>query len=58
MRLIEMTNVGVKGLANLKSDVAAIQELRQIEKDIQPDVIHLHSSVAGGLGRLAYKRCV
>lgn len=49
-----MKNVGVKGLTNLKSDIAAIKELRQIEKDVQPDVIHLHSSVAGGLGRLAY----
>lgn len=54
VHLIEMKNVGVKGLANIKSDVAAIKELRQIEKDVQPDVIHLHSSVAGGLGRLAY----
>lgn len=55
VHLIEMKNVGVKGLTNLKSDIAAIKELRQIEKEIQPDVIHLHSSVAGGLGRLAYK---
>lgn len=55
VHLIEMENVGVKGLTNLKSDIAAIKELRQIEKDVQPDVIHLHSSVAGGLGRLAYK---
>lgn len=53
VHLIEMKNVGVKGLTNLKSDIAAIKELRQIEKDVQPDVIHLHSSVAGGLGRLA-----
>lgn len=37
------------------SSIAAIKELRQIEKDVKPDVIHLHSSVAGGLGRLAYK---
>lgn len=54
VHLIEMKNVGVKGLTNLKSDIAAIKELRQIENDVQPDVIHLHSSVAGGLGRLAY----
>lgn len=55
VHLIEMKHVGVKGLTNLKSDIAAIKELRQIEQEIQPDVIHLHSSVAGGLGRLAYK---
>ena len=53
--LIEMKNVGVKGLTNLKSDIAAIKELRQIENDVQPDVIHLHSSIAGGLDRIAYK---
>lgn len=55
VHLIEMKNVGVKGLMNLFADIAAIKELRQIEKQVQPDVIHLHSSVAGGLGRLAYK---
>lgn len=55
VHLIEMKHVGVKRLTNLKSDIAAIKELRQIEQEIQPDVIHLHSSVAGGLGRLAYK---
>lgn len=55
VRLIEMKNVGVQELTNLKSSFAAIKELRKIEKDIQPDVIHLHSSVAGGFGRIAYK---
>lgn len=55
VHLIEMKRVGVKGLTNIKSNIAAIKELRQIEQEIQPDVIHLHSSVAGGLGRLAYK---
>lgn len=55
VHLIEMKHVGVKGLTNLKCDIAAIKELHQIEKQIQPDVIHLHSSVSGGLGRLAYK---
>lgn len=54
IHLVEMKHVGVKGLANLKNDVDAIKELRQIEKNINPDIIHLHSSVAGGLGRLAY----
>lgn len=54
VHLIEMKKVGVKDLTNLRSNIAAIKELRQIEKDVQPDVIHLHSSVAGGLGRLAY----
>lgn len=55
VHLIEMKNVGVKDLTNVKSDITAIKELRQIEKEIKPDVVHLHSSVAGGLGRIAYK---
>lgn len=55
VHLIEMKNVGGKDLTNVKSDITAIKELRQIEKEIKPDVIHLHSSVAGGLGRIAYK---
>lgn len=54
VHLIEMQNVGVKGLFSSKNDIAAIKELRKIEDDIKPDIIHLHSSVAGGLGRIAY----
>lgn len=55
VHLIEMKNMSVKSLTNLGNGIAAIKELREIEKKIKPDVIHLHSSVAGGLGRLAYK---
>lgn len=55
IHLIEMKNVGAKSLMNLRNDIAAIKELVQIERDVRPDIIHLHSSVAGGLGRLAYK---
>lgn len=54
VHLIEMKHVGVKRLASLKNVRMAIKELRTIEHDIKPDVIHLHSSIAGGLGRLAY----
>lgn len=54
VHLVEMKNAGVKGLTSLKNDRAAIKELRAIEQKIKPDVIHLHSSVAGGLGRLAF----
>ena len=43
VHLIEMKHVGVKGLTNLKSDIAAIKELRQIEKQVNPDIIHLHN---------------
>lgn len=54
VHLIEMKSVSVKGILNLKSDLTAISELKQIEKKVKPDIIHLHSSVAGGLGRIAY----
>lgn len=39
VHLIEMKNVGVNGLINLKSDIAAIKELRQIEKKVKPDKV-------------------
>lgn len=56
VKLIEMKYVGVNGLMNIKNSMAAIKELKKIELSVKPDVIHLHSSVAGGLGRLAYNK--
>ena len=35
------------------SDLAAIVHLRRLIRDFQPDIIHLHSTKAGLLGRLA-----
>lgn len=37
-----------------QKDVKAFFEIREIAKEIQPDVIHLHSSKAGVLGRWAF----
>ena len=42
-----------KGLTNIPNDIKIIKELRAIEKEVKPDIIHLHSSIAGGLGRIA-----
>ncbi len=39
---------------NLSKDVKAFFEIRKIAKDIQPDIIHLHSSKSGVLGRFAF----
>ena len=39
---------------NIIKDLRAFQEIRNIEKKIDPDVIHLHSSKAGALGRVAF----
>lgn len=35
-------------------DIKALFELKRIAREIKPDVIHLHSSKAGALGRLAF----
>lgn len=54
VHLIQMKYAGRKGLTSISNDINAIKELKQIEKQVKPDIIHLHSSIAGGLGRLAY----
>ena len=42
-----------------KQDVKAFLELRKILKEVMPDILHLHSSKAGFLGRMAVtdKKC-
>lgn len=37
-----------------RKDIAAFFELKRIASDIKPDIIHLHSSKAGALGRMAF----
>lgn len=37
-----------------KKDVSALFEIQRIAKEINPDIIHLHSSKAGALGRFAF----
>lgn len=32
----------------------SVKDLRKLENKLNPDIIHLHSSIAGGLGRLAF----
>ena len=53
VHLIEVKNFG-KSLLNIVNDIRAIKELRAIDKEVNPDIIHLHSSIAGGIGRLAF----
>lgn len=55
VHLIEVKNFNAKGLTNISNDLRVIKELRAIEEKVKPDIIHLHSSVAGGIGRLAFK---
>lgn len=53
VKLIPVNNFGKLG--SIIDSYKVIKELRKIEKEIKPDIIHLHSSIAGGLGRLAFK---
>lgn len=53
--LIQVNSFSVKGLTNIPNDIKVIKELRAIERRVKPDIIHLHSSIAGGIGRLAFK---
>ncbi len=55
VHLIEVKNFGAKGLTSVSNDIQVIKELHTIEAKVKPDVIHLHSSVAGGVGRLAFR---
>lgn len=55
VHLIQVKSFSEKGLTNIPNDIKVIRELQAIERKVQPDVIHLHSSIAGGMGRLAYK---
>lgn len=38
---------------NIKDDIRAIKKIRQILKRIRPNILHLHSSKSGVLGRIA-----
>ncbi len=52
IRLVEVKNF-TRSINPLK-DLKAISEVRRIAKEIQPDIIHLHSSKAGVVGRIAF----
>ncbi|MPW14594.1 glycosyltransferase [Lactobacillus helveticus] len=55
IHLIEVKSWNGKSVTNIVNDKKVINELRQIANTVQPDIIHLHSSIAGGIGRLAFK---
>lgn len=39
---------------DIKKEIRAMKEVKKIAEEIQPDVIHLHSSKAGVIGRIAF----
>ena len=45
----------VKDFGNLKKILSVKKQLREIEKKVKPDIIHLHSSIAGAIGRMVFK---
>ena len=55
VHLIEVKDFEKKNLKNIFKLIKIIKRLRKIEREIKPDIIHLHSSIAGGIGRLAFK---
>ncbi len=55
VHMIEIKGFSIANLSNLLNDIKIIKELQNIEKKVNPDIIHLHSSIAGGIGRIAFK---
>ena len=45
----------IKDFGNLRKIHSVKKQLRKIEEELQPDIIHLHSSIAGAVGRLVFK---
>lgn len=54
IHLIQVKSWNGQSISNIGNDINIIKELRSIEREIQPEIIHLHSSIAGGFGRLAF----
>ena len=54
VHLIQIESWKDKPITDIKNDLKVIKELRSIGKSVRPDIIHLHSSIAGGIGRLAF----
>ncbi len=52
IHLIEVENFGRE--IDIRKDLKALREVKAIAKTIQPDIIHLHSSKAGVIGRIAF----
>lgn len=52
IHLIEVKNFG--RAIDVTKDLKAFFEIRKIADEVKPDIIHLHSSKAGALGRFAF----
>ena len=54
IHLIEVKNFGK--ISDIAGDIKAVHELQSILLEVHPDIIHLHSSIAGGIGRIAFRK--
>lgn len=54
VKLIEVKNFTRS--INFRRDISAFWEIKKIYRDINPDMVHVHSSKAGVLGRLAFSK--
>lgn len=54
VHLIRVQSWENKSVTDIWNDLKVISELRNIAKQVKPDIIHLHSSIAGALGRIAF----
>ena len=52
IHLIEVKRFGRE--INAKKEFRAVTEVKTIAKEVKPDIIHLHSSKAGVIGRIAF----
>ncbi len=48
IQLDEMSDISLSGIKK------SVRELRRIRDELKPDLVHLHTSIAGGLGRIAF----
>lgn len=52
IHLIEVKSFGRE--INARKELRAISEIKEIAREVKPDIIHLHSSKAGVIGRIAF----
>lgn len=45
----------IKNFGNLKKLHSTKKQLKKLEDEIKPNIIHLHSSIAGAIGRMTFK---
>jgi glycosyltransferase involved in cell wall biosynthesis len=55
---VTLINLDMERELNLKQDFIAVFQIRKLLKQIKPDIVHLHSSKASIIGRLAAQQII